>query len=291
MDSHKFLKHIPLKRFQDPPPRVAVLRLSGVIGGMGPLRSGLTLSGVEKSIEQAFEIPRLSAVALAVNSPGGSPVQSALIAKRIRDFAAEKEVPVLAFCEDVAASGGYWLACAADEIFVNASSIVGSIGVISAGFGFQQAIEKLGIERRVHTSGDRKSMLDPFAPEDPEDVTRLKALQAEIHGDFKAMVSDRRGDRLKAGEDILFSGEFWTGTKAVDLGLADGEGELRATLRERFGEKVQIRPITAPKSWLKRRLGLSALVADEGSSGLAQGWAAGALAAAEERALWARFGL
>ncbi|WP_340117543.1 S49 family peptidase [Pelagibius sp. 7325] len=279
-----------------PRPEVAVLRLTGTIGGFGPLRSGMSLASVEPLIERAFVQKHLKAVALVVNSPGGSPAQSALIAKRIRDLAREKEIPVLAFCEDVAASGGYWLACAADEIFVQPTSIVGSIGVITAGFGFTGLMEKAGIERRLYTAGERKSMLDPFRPEDPEDVSRIKALQQDLHTVFKDMVRDRRGHRLKAEESVLFSGEFWAGGKAVELGLADSVGELRQVLRDRFGKRVRLRRIQGPKRLL-RRLGIgrgrsdSGLVPWAGGFPAPEDWASGVIAAVEERALWSRFGL
>jgi signal peptide peptidase SppA len=282
-----------------PRPEVAVLRLSGVIGGFGPLRSGMSLASVEPLLERAFALPRLKAVALVINSPGGSPSQSALIAKRVRDLAREKDTPVLAFCEDVAASGGYWLACAADEIFVQPTSVVGSIGVITSGFGFPELMDKLGVERRVYTAGEHKSTLDPFKPENPEDVARLKALQAELHEVFKDMVRDRRGQRLRAEEDLLFSGEFWAGGKAVELGLADSLGELRQVLRERFGKRVRLRRIQGPRRLL-RRLGLGRGRSDSGLAAAPfagggfpapEDWAAGLLAAVEERALWSRFGL
>ena len=277
-------------------PEVAVLRLSGVIGGVGPLRSGMSLASMEPLIERAFALPRLSAVALVINSPGGSPSQSALIAKRIRDLAREKEKPVLAFCEDVAASGGYWLACAADEIFVQPTSIVGSIGVITSGFGFTDLMEKLGIERRVYTAGEHKSTLDPFRPENEEDVVRLRALQEDLHKVFKETVRDRRGHRLNAEETLLFSGEFWSGSKAVELGLADSEGDLRQVLRDRFGKRVRLTRIQGPKKLL-RRLGLGRGRSESGQPLLGGGvpgpedWAAGLLTAVEERALWSRFGL
>ena len=201
MDRYALLRHMPFRRFKEPPPRVAVLRLAGVIGGLGRLRRGLNLAVQGPLIERAFKLPRLKAVALAINSPGGSPVQSALIAGRIRALAEEKEVPVVAFAEDLAASGGYWLACAADEIYANESSIVGSIGVVSAGFGFPDLLGRIGIERRVHTAGGRKAMLDPFRAEDPEDVSRLEAIQESVHESFKAHVRKRRGGRLKGDED------------------------------------------------------------------------------------------
>ncbi|MGF1628752.1 MAG: S49 family peptidase [Kiloniellaceae bacterium] len=279
-----------------PRPEVAVLRLSGVIGGVGPLRSGMSLASVEPLVERAFAQPRLKAVALVINSPGGSPAQSALIAKRIRDLAREKELPVLAFCEDVAASGGYWLACAADEIFVQPTSIIGSIGVITSGFGFAELMEKIGVERRLYTAGERKSILDPFRPEDPQDVARIRALQEELHEVFKEMVRDRRGQRLKAAEDVLFSGEFWAGGKAVELGLVDSLGDLRQVLRDRFGKRVRLRRIQGPKRLL-RRLGIGRGRSDgvlplwAGGLPAPEDWAAGLMAAVEERALWSRFGL
>jgi len=277
-----------------PRPEVSVLRLTGVIGGAGPLRSGMSLSSVEPLIERAFSQAHLKAVALVINSPGGSPAQSALITKRIRDLAVEKEVPVLAFCEDVAASGGYWLACAADEIFAQPTSIIGSIGVITSGFGFTELMARVGVERRVYTAGEHKSTLDPFRPENPDDVARLKTLQRELHEVFKEMVRDRRGHRLKAGDAELFSGEFWAGGRAVELGLVDSLGELRQVLRDRFGKRVRLRRIQGPKRLL-RRLGIgrgaSALAARDGGFPEPEDWAAGLLAAVEERALWSRFGL
>ena len=192
----RWISRIPLSYFSDPSPVVSVLKLSGVIGQLGPGRSGLTLDNLEKSIERAFSAKRVKTVALIINSPGGAPVQSAQIARRIRELGDEKDIPVVAFAEDVAASGGYWLACAADEIFADANSIIGSIGVISSGFGFVEAIERLGIERRVHAIGKRKGMLDPFKLEEPEDIKRLKAIQLDIHESFKQMVLDRRGEKI-----------------------------------------------------------------------------------------------
>jgi signal peptide peptidase SppA len=271
----------------DGAPIVPVLRLSGVIGGSASIRKGgLSLADMAGSIEKAFEHSGAVAVALAINSPGGSPVQSSLIAKRIRDLAGEKELPVFAFCEDVAASGGYWLACAADEIHANPSSIVGSIGVVSAGFGFPALLEKVGIERRVHTAGANKAILDPFAPENPDDVVHLKELQAEIHEQFKTYVRAHRGERLDDDEVTLFSGAFWTGERAVSLGLVDGLGDLRAVMREKFGDKVRLPVMTEPKGWLQRRMGmrLSALSAPAD-------WAPSVMGALDERAHWSRFGL
>ena len=285
MDRYSLLGRLPIGRFKEPPPVVAVIRLAGVIGALGPLRMGLTLSGLAGQIERAFKLPRLKAVALAVNSPGGAPVQAALIGGRIRALAEEKEIPVIAFAEDVAASGGYWLACAADEIYADGNSIIGSIGVISSGFGFHELLQRVGVERRLHTAGDKKSLLDPFTAEDPKDVARLKSLQKEIHESFKDQVRERRGERLKGSEKVLFSGEFWTGRKALELGLIDGLGDLRGVLRERYGEKLRLKRVDGVRPWWRRRLPAgSALPAP-------QDWAAGLLAAVEERAFWSRYGL
>ena len=264
-------------------PRVAVLSLSGVIGEAGMMRrGGLNLADLEKNIEQAFDIPRLKAVALCINSPGGSPVQSALIAGRIRELAKEKKVRVYAFCDDVAASGGYWLACAADEIYANGASIVGSIGVITASFGFPELIKRLGVERRVYTAGENKRRLDPFLPEDKKDVIHLKSLQKDLHGQFKAYVQKRRGKRLKGADKVLFSGDFWSGTKGLELGLVDGLGDVRSVMRKKFGNNVRFYPIEEKKGFLAKRLGM--LVKSEY-------WADDLVTAFEERALWNRYGL
>ncbi len=289
MDIAKYLRWIPHEDYRNPPPVVGVIRLSGPIGLGSPLRRSLSLAELAGPIERAFKQPRLAAVALSINSPGGAAVQSALIAKRIRDLAEEKGVKVYAFCEDVAASGGYWLACAADEIYAHESSLVGSIGVIAATFGFQDAIAKLGVERRLYTAGDKKSLLDPFQAARDEDVERLKGLQGEIHESFKAYVRARRGERLTAAEAELFSGEIFTGRTAQEHGLIDGLGDLRGILRARYGARVQLRRVDGERGWLRRRLGFA------GAPALAdwrpQDLADGALAAAEERALWSRFGL
>ena len=262
-------------------PTVAVLRLDGVIGHSGVgRRTGLSLSEQASSIERAFKLSRLKAVALAVNSPGGSPVQSSLIAGRIRQLAAEKEIPVYAFCEDVAASGGYWLACAADEIYADPASIVGSIGVISAGFGFPGLLEKMGVERRVHMSGDRKGMLDPFAAEKKEDVERLRDIQEDIHDQFRTYIRERRGAKLSGDDGLLFSGEFWTGRRALELGLVDGLGDLRSVMREKYGEKVNLQLVGG-----SRRFGLHRLLG--GRIDLARD----AIGAVEEHLHWGRFGL
>lgn len=264
----------PLRRFLHRD-TVSVLRLEGVIGGGSRLGGGsLTDAGLAPLIESAFGKGKPKAVALVINSPGGSPAQSSLIAARIRRLADEKKVPVHAFVEDVAASGGYWLATAADHIHVDPSSIVGSIGVISASFGFQELLSRQGIERRVHTAGEDKSMLDPFRPERPEDVVRLKELQALIHRNFIEQVTARRGARL-TGEK-LFSGDIWVGQAGVDVGLADGVGHLVPVMRGLHGEDVRFR-LVSPRRPLIRRLGLP---------GVRE-----VIGAVEERALWARFGL
>ncbi len=282
----------------EPPPVVPVVRLAGIIGALSPLRPGLSLAGLAPLLERAFRWPGAKAVAIAINSPGGSAAQSSLIHNRIRALAAERKLKVHAFVEDVAASGGYWLACAGDEIHADETSIVGSIGVVSAGFGFHELIERWGIERRVHTAGERKTLLDPFRPEDPDDVVRLKRIQAEIHDQFKDMVRARRGAKLKASEEDLFTGDVWTGAKAVELGLVDGLGDLRTVLRARYGEKVRLRLVAEGRRWFPKGLRLGA---DGGGGGAGGGgadgldWAGGAarglVAAIEERALWARFGL
>ena len=238
------------------------------------------MSEQASSIERAFKLPRLKAVALAINSPGGSPVQAALIARRIRQLAEEKEIPIYAFCEDVAASGGYWLACAAEEIYADPASIVGSIGVISAGFGFVDLLQKVGVERRVHTSGDKKGMLDPFAAEKADDIERLRDIQEDIHEQFKDYVRDRRKAKLCADENVLFSGEFWTGKRGMELGLVDGLGDLRSVMREKFGEKVNLRLVG-----VRKRLGLERLLGGQADL------VGNAFAAVEERLHWGRFGL
>jgi serine protease SohB len=269
-------------------PVVPVVRLGGVIGAVTPLRQGLTLAGVARTLERAFATRNAKAVALVINSPGGSPVQSRQIFLRIRQLAAEKKLPVLAFVEDVAASGGYMIACAADEIFVDPSSILGSIGVVGGSFGFEGLIKKIGVERRLYTAGAHKATLDPFLPEDPEDVARLKAIQREIHAVFITLVKESRGARLTGADDYLFTGEYWAGGRAVELGLADAIGDLRSTLRARFGDKVQT-PVIAPASGplaglLGRRVpGATSLL---GGAELPDEL----ISALEARAVWARFG-
>lgn len=262
---------------------VPVVRLTGVIGFSTPLKPGLTLTKVARTLERAFKTKGALAVAIAINSPGGSAVQSHLIYERIRQLAEENDVRVLAFIEDVGASGGYMIAAAADEIICDSSSIVGSIGVVGATFGFEKAIGKLGIERRVYTAGEHKAMLDPFLPENPDDVKKLKAIQKDIHKTFIGLVKARRGKKLNGPESALFSGEYWAGGKALELGLVDALGDLRSGLRSRYGEKVRT-PLIAERSWFGRRMGVEPGLI---SSGLAEEF----VTAIEARAIWARFGL
>jgi signal peptide peptidase SppA len=271
---------------------VPVVRLSGVIGAVTPLRPGMSLAGVAKTLERAFGTRNAKAVALVINSPGGSPVQSRQIYLRIRQLAAEKKLPVLVFVEDVAASGGYMIACAGDEIFCDPSSILGSIGVVGGSFGFVELIKKIGVERRLYTAGAHKATLDPFLPEDPDDVARLKKIQQEIHAIFIALVKQSRGARLKGADDLLFTGEYWAGDTSVSLGLADGIGDLRATLRARYGEKV-LTPVIAPPSGMlsgllgRKSAGAGAMAALDAIPGLPDEL----ISALETRAIWAKFGL
>ncbi|MEM8786237.1 MAG: S49 family peptidase [Pseudomonadota bacterium] len=278
--------------FRKTKPLVSVVRLNGVIAASSRMRAGLNLTSVAPLLERAFAPKDQKAVALIVNSPGGSPVQSHLITQRVRQLADEKNIPVVVFAEDVAASGGYMLACAGDEIFCDQSSVLGSIGVISAGFGFKGLIEKIGVERRVHTAGESKSMLDPFKDEVPEDIDRLRTLQGEIHDHFKSLVRERRAGKLKAPEEELFTGAFWTGSEAVKLGLADGIDDVRSVMRRRYGDTVKLRVVAPPKS-----LSLfGSRISSDGSVPASfwphtEGWAEEALGAIEQRTLWGRFGL
>lgn len=271
--------------FRSDAPIVPVVRLSGAIGIQTPLRPGLTLPGIAKSLDRAFGTSNARAVALQINSPGGSAAQSHLIFQRIRALADEKKIPVFAFVEDVAASGGYMIACAADEIVCDPSSIVGSIGVVGGSFGFERLIDKIGIERRLYTSGENKAMLDPFLPEKAEDVAKLKAIQKEIHEHFIALVKSRRGERLSP-ESALFTGEYWTGNRGKELGLVDSLGDLRGTLRARYGDKVKT-PLIVERGFFGRKtpgIGLDGLLANPS---LAEDF----VSTLEARALWARYGL
>jgi signal peptide peptidase SppA len=270
---------------------VPVVRLSGVIGAVTPLRPGMTLAGIAKMLDKAFATKNARAVALVINSPGGSPAQSRQIFLRIRQLAHEKNLQVMAFVEDVAASGGYMLACAGDEIYCDPSSILGSIGVVGGSFGMTELIKKIGVERRLYTAGEHKAMLDPFLPEDPDDVARLKAIQREIHAIFIDLVKKSRGTRLKGADDLLFTGEYWAGDTSVSLGLADGIGDLRSTLRARFGDKVST-PVIAPASGMlsslfgRRAPGASSLDIAGSVTGLPDQL----ISALETRAIWSRFG-
>ncbi|MEQ1718102.1 MAG: S49 family peptidase [Hyphomicrobium sp.] len=270
-------------------PVVPVLRFTGAIGMVTPLRPGLSISAVAGAIERAFALSKLPSVAVLVNSPGGSPVQSNLIYKRIRQLAEETDKKVYVFCEDVAASGGYFLAIAGDEIYADPSSIIGSIGVISQGFGFVEAIEKLGIERRIYTSGLSKSTLDPFMPENPEDVARLKAIQRDVHDVFIGLVKERRAGKLKAPDTELFSGAFWSGPKAWELGLVDGISDVRSKMQALHGTDVVLQVVEPAKPGLLSRLRKLTPATDLPPGGLA--FADDLVSAVETRALWSRFGL
>ncbi len=283
-----FLRRMLPKRFRKEEVIVPIVRLSGVISsGGGPLRQSLNLAGVSQALEKAFNMKVAPAVAIVVNSPGGSPVQSRMIYNRIRDLAVEKNKKVLVFVEDVAASGGYMIALAGDEIIADATSIVGSIGVVSGGFGFPELLKKIGVERRVYTAGANKAILDPFQPEKEKDIEYLKSLQLEIHKVFIDMVLERRTGKLSADETV-FSGLFWTGSRGLELGLIDGLGDMRQELRKRFGDKVKLTLVTTPRSLFGRKApGISL----GGMDGIGAGLASGLAEAAEEKALWGRYGL
>lgn len=281
------LRNLIPERWRERRPLVPVLRLAGPIGMVTPLRPGLSLSTVAGALERAFRIKRAAAVAIIINSPGGSPVQSRLIQARIRHLAEKHGKPVFVFIEDVGASGGYLIALAGDEIIADQSSIVGSIGVVSAGFGFDRLIDKIGVERRVYTAGDKKVMLDPFQPEKPEDIKRLKALQKDVQDMFVELVKERRGAALTGSDKTLFSGEFWSGRKALELGLVDRLGDITSVMRERYGDKVRLKAVSTTQGGLLRRFmrGSSPAVP------LASGFADDLVSAVETRALWSRYGL
>jgi serine protease SohB len=271
-------------------PLIPVLRFSGAIGVVTPLKPGLSLSTSASAIEKAFSMRGAKAVAIQINSPGGSAVQSGLIYRRIRALAAEKDLKVYVFAEDVAASGGYLLALAGDEIYADTSSIVGSIGVITASFGVHELIKKIGVERRVITAGANKDTLDPFLPEKPEDVERVKAIQRDVHAAFIDLVKERRGAKIAASGENLFTGEFWSGKKALELGLIDGIADLRTKMRELYGDEVRFKLVTQATGWLRRR---RSIFAQDGALdfGFAPGGlAADVISAIEARALWSRFG-
>lgn len=274
-------------------PVVPVVQLTGPIGMATPLRPGLGLAAVAHALERAFSLSKTPSVAVVVNSPGGSPVQSSLIFRRIRQLAEEKRKKVYVFCEDVAASGGYYLAVAGDEIYADASSIIGSIGVISASFGLDKAIERLGIERRVYTSGTNKGSLDMFQPEKADDVERLKAIQRDVHDVFIGIVKERRAGRLRGPDAELFSGAFWSAAKSLEYGLVDGISDVRTKMREIHGPKVSLKVVPVSPGGLLARLRRAPLggvaAGAGGSAGLA--FADDLVSAVEARALWARFGL
>lgn len=277
------LRRLPLGRWHPGEPSVAVLRFDGVIGLRG--RRGLSLRRYASAVERAFSLRGVKAVALVINSPGGSPAQSALLYRRIRQLAAERAVPVFAFAEDVAASGGYWLALAGDEIYAEETSLLGSIGVVTSSFGFVAALSRLGIERRLYTAGEDKSLLDPFLPQEPRDVARLKTLQQDLHDSFKELVRQRRGAKLKGDDAQLFGGEIFTGRRAAALGLIDGIGEMRGVMRRLFGDSVRFRLIPPERRrpfWLRLVVPRRPEVGDV---------AADVVARLEERLIWARFGL
>ena len=257
------------------------VRLTGVIGNAGRFNKGMDLVGQQDIIKKAFSIKKIKHVAISINSPGGSPVQSHLIYSYIRQLADKKKIKVLIFAEDVAASGGYLISCAGDEIYANSSSIIGSIGVISASFGFKELIKKMGIERRIYTAGKNKSTLDPFVDEKEEDIKRLKDIQLELHADFIKVVETSRGKKLKDPEkNNIFTGEFWTGASALKLGLIDGIGNADQILKEKFGEEVVIKKFEKQKSWLGRKLSASV-----------EGQLSNTLNSIEEKSVWQKFGL
>jgi len=257
---------------------VAHIKLNGVIGNVGKFKQGIDFSGQEEIIEKAFSLKKAKVVAITINSPGGSPVQSHLIYKLIRSQAKKNKKKVIVFAEDVAASGGYLIACAGDEIYANSSSIIGSIGVIYSSFGFTELIKKIGVERRVHTAGKNKSTLDPFLDEKKEDIERLKTIQLDLHKDFIKVVEESRGSKLNRTDIELFSGEFWSGSKAKELGLVDQIGNANEVLKEKFGENVVIKKFEKSKGWLGKKLSSSSNQVDQLANIL------------EERSIWQRYG-
>ena len=254
------------------------IKLSGVIGNIGKFKQGIDFAGQEEIIKKAFELKKSPCVAVTINSPGGSPVQSHLIYKFIRYQAKKNKTKVIVFAEDVAASGGYLIACAGDEIYANSSSIIGSIGVIYSSFGFTELIKKVGVERRVHTAGKNKSTLDPFMEEKPEDIERLKKIQLDLHKDFINVVEESRGVKLNKNDVELFSGEFWSGSKAKELGLVDGIGDANEVLRNKYGDDVVIKKFEKSKSWLSKKLSSSTDQIDQFAN------------IVEERSIWQRYG-
>lgn len=246
--------------FGDSKEVIAVLRLNGVIGKVSTVQSGLTLESLNELIEKAFKIKKLKALCLIINSPGGSPVQSELIANRIRELSKENKIKIFSFIEDMAASGGYWLACSGDQIYALRSSIIGSIGVVSSGFGFHEAINKLGIERRVYTEGKNKAILDPFKPINKEDLKIIKNLQKQVYEHFVDYVKTRRVGKLTQQDDILFNGEFWAGQTALDYGLIDGLGDIYSIMKEKFGDNIKFQYLCAKQPWIKKKLGMASKI-------------------------------
>ena len=284
----RFLKKLLPARFRPEETVIPVIRLHGpIMAGGSQFRPAVNLANVAPLLQRAFDDKQAPAVAISINSPGGSPVQSRLIYRRIRDLALEKNKKVIVFVEDVAASGGYMIAAAGDEIIADPSSIVGSIGVVSAGFGFVGLIEKLGVERRVYTAGSNKATLDPFQPEKESDIEHLKSLQLDIHDIFINLVKESRGDKL-ADDPDLFTGKFWSGVRGLDLGLVDELTDMRSALKARFGDKVKLRLVTAPKGFFGRRLPGALTRLEAGGLAAIAGEGLNAL---EERALWSRYGL
>lgn len=259
--------------------KVAVIRMSGVISDTAVRKNGISHTKYTKTIEKALSIKKLGALALVINSPGGSPAQASLIASHIKRLARKKEIPVYTFVEDVAVSGGYWLACAADEIYAQESSIIGSVGVISAGFGFEDFIEKYNVHRRVYTAGKDKSFMDPFSPEKDSDVEKLRSIQEKIHAGFIKWVKERRGEVLKGDDTTLFEGNFWTGEQAIELGLIDGIGEMHEILQEKYGESIRFVEIKTDRTWYQQFLGSKA------------DWVNELITAIEDRTIWSKFGL
>ena len=257
---------------------IAHIKLNGVIGNVGKFKQGIDFAGQEEVIEKAFSLKKAKVVAITINSPGGSPVQSHLIYKFIRAQAKKNKKKVIIFAEDVAASGGYLIACAGDEIYANSSSIIGSIGVIYSSFGFTELIKKIGVERRVHTAGKNKSSLDPFQEEKKEDIERLKNIQLDLHKDFIKVVEESRGTKLNKDGIELFSGEFWAGSKAKELGLIDGLGSANEILKEKFGDDIVIKKFEKPKGWFSKKLSSSINQMDQLANIL------------EERSIWQRYG-
>ena len=287
----RFLRRLLSRSIRSDAVTIPVVRLAGAVMASGSqFRQNLSLASTAGLLEKAFAFKEAPVVAIVVNCPGGSPVQSRLIFRRIRDLAAEKDKKVLVFVEDLAASGGYMIAVAGDEIIADPSSIVGSIGVVSSGFGFTELLHKIGVERRVHTAGQNKAILDPFRPEKPEDIEKLKALQIEVHETFIDLVKERRGGKL-ADDPELFTGQFWTGKRGLDLGLVDALGDLRSTIKQRFGKDAKLKLITASRGLFGRGLGFFGSSLPASAVEIAQAGAAGLLDAAEERALWGRYGL